>query len=102
MLQLRKPNQRLLARLAAHFRRRPQPRTKGRALRLAKHLAAQFFIKLNTGYTGRLAIWHTGQWRSDGGRDATGGAEGAAEHGARLYPRERGSHWLDLPQLPAI
>ena len=87
LLKTRQPDDRLFARSAAHLGRRLQPAAKGRALRLAEHLAAQFFIELYARHPGRLAIRHAGQGRGDGGRDAAGGAVGAAVHGAGLYLR---------------
>lgn len=85
LFQLRQPDHRLLARLAAHFCGGLQPSAEGRALGLAEHLAAQIVVKLHAWQPGGLAIRHAGQGRGDGGCDAAGGAVGAAVHGARLY-----------------
>jgi hypothetical protein len=62
---LREPGKRVIARIAAHFDGRLKSSTEGRALRLTEHLAAQFFIKLNAGYSGGLAVRHAGQRRSN-------------------------------------
>lgn len=86
MLQMRKPFQRMFARISAHLGRSLQPRAEGRALRLAKYLAAQFIVELDARHPGGLTVRHAGQGRGDGGRDAAGGAGGAADHcGFRLF-----------------
>jgi hypothetical protein len=90
-LHLRKPVQRLFPRSAAHLLRGLQSGAKGRSLRLVEHPAVHFFIKLNTGYTGWLALRHAGQGRSDGRGDAAGGAVGSAIH-ERDYIRACHTH----------
>ncbi|BCK88854.1 hypothetical protein MIZ01_2660 [Sideroxyarcus emersonii] len=78
LFQLRQPTHRIFARRSAHLGRRLQPAAKGRSLRLAKDFAAQLVIQLHARHPGRLAVRHAGQGRSDGGRDAAGGAVGTA------------------------
>lgn len=86
LFQPRQPDQRLLARLAAHLGGRLQPAAEGRACGLAEHLAAQLVIELNARHPGGLAVRHAGQGRGDGGGDAAGGAVGTAGHVCIIVP----------------
>jgi hypothetical protein len=56
-----------------------------RALGLAEQIAQQFDRQMQATFSGGLAIWHAGNGRSDGGRDAAGTTSRTAVHETQTF-----------------
>lgn len=76
------PAQRLLAAFPAHHFARLQRAAHRRALGMSKNLATIGLVELDATHAGRLSAGHAGDGRTDGRRDAAGGAVRTALHTA--------------------